>query len=397
MSKSYAALGDIATLQAGYGFPIDMQGRASGQYPFAKVGDISRGGRSNSSTLFTADHYIDEVDVSRLRAKTVPAGSILFAKIGEAIQKNHRVIAGCEMLIDNNAMAAIPGPSIDGSFLYHFLKTVDFYRLAPATTVPALRKSDLEKLQVPLPPLPEQRRIAAILDRADALRVKRCEALSQLDDLSKSIFIDIFGDYKTGNISWPIETFETITADTKIGLVRGAEDFGAEFDIPYVRMNAIGRSGEFYPDTVLRTNVSTEELREYQLRPGDFLFNTRNSRELVGKTAIFREAGPYVYNNNLMRIRFIEGVEPEYVAAAFLTPYLQQELEVRKAGTTSVFAIYARDLKTLPVPIPPEALQKEFAKKIEIIEAIKTSQRAALSELNTLFTTLLYLAFRGEI
>ena len=94
-------------------------------------------------------------------------------------------------------MAAIPNAGTDSRYLFHYLKTVDFYGLASATTVPALRKSDLERLPIPYPPLPEQRRVAAILDQADALRAKRREALAQLDSLTQSIFIEMFGDPTT--------------------------------------------------------------------------------------------------------------------------------------------------------------------------------------------------------
>ena len=145
-------LGEVASLQAGVGFPIDLQGRSDGDYPLAKVGDISRVGRSGQSVLSSADHFIEQCDLKRLSAKPIPAGSVLFAKIGEAIRQNHRVIAGCPLLIDNNAMAAVPTSRIESRFLYHFLRTVDFYKLASATTVPALRKSELEKIQVPLSP-----------------------------------------------------------------------------------------------------------------------------------------------------------------------------------------------------------------------------------------------------
>ena len=194
MSVTTVALGEVATLQAGIGFPPALQGRSEGDFPFAKVGDISRCGRSECSVLSTADHYIDESDVAQLRAKPVPAGSVLFAKIGEAIRQNHRVIAGRPLLIDNNAMAAIPSERIDSRFLYHYLKTVDFYALAPATTVPALRKSELDGIRVPFFPLEEQRRIAAILDQAETLRTQRRTALGLLDSLIQSLFLDMFGD-----------------------------------------------------------------------------------------------------------------------------------------------------------------------------------------------------------
>jgi type I restriction enzyme S subunit len=207
----------------------------------------------------------------------------------------------------------------------------------------------------------------------------------------------MFGEYRTGHNIWPEESFEQIATEAKIGLVRGAEKFGPDFDIPYVRMNAIGRSGEFYPDLVLRTNVTKNELEEYSLKQGDFLFNTRNSKELVGKTVLFREQGEHVYNNNLMRIRFRQDIEPEYVAAAFLTPYIQNELEIRKAGTTNVFAIYARELKSLPMPIPPHELQKVFSNRAKTIENMKSQQRLALVFLDSLFASIQYRAFRGEL
>src|SRR5690606_7827179 len=122
--------------------------------------------------------------------------------IGEAIRQNHRVVAGCEMLIDNNAMAAVPSSRVDGRYLYHFLRTVDLYALASATTVPALRKSDLQQIPTPCPPLAEQRRISAILDKADALRTKRREALAQLGRLAESIFLDMFGDPVANPKGW---------------------------------------------------------------------------------------------------------------------------------------------------------------------------------------------------
>ena len=201
-----ARLGEIAELQAGVGFPVRLQGRSSGDYPVAKVGDISRVGRSGAAVISAANHYIDEIDLTRLKARPIPPGSVLFAKIGEAIRQNHRVIAGCALLVDNNAMAAIPTGRVESRYLYHFLRTVDFYGLASATAVPALRKSKLERLPIPLPQLAEQKRITRILDAADALRAKRRESLAQLDTLLQSTFLDMFGDPVTNPMGWDERT-----------------------------------------------------------------------------------------------------------------------------------------------------------------------------------------------
>jgi type I restriction enzyme S subunit len=290
---------------------------------------------------------------------------------------------------------------LDPRYLFQWVKSSNFVddmvRKATGASYPAVSDRIIFDSRLPLPSLSEQRRIAAILDQADALRAKRREALAQLDSLMQSVFMEMFGEYRHGRIRWPIEMFEQLTTDTQIGLVRGAEDFGPDFETPYVRMNALGRRGEFFPCLVQRTDATTQELTDYSLRAGDLLFNTRNSKELVGKTALFREQGVYVYNNNLMRIRFKPSIEPEYIAAAFLTPFIQQELETRKSGTTSVFAIYGRELKTLPIPVPPLPLQKTFATRIHAVEALKSQHRDALTELDALFASLQHRAFQGEL
>lgn len=205
MTSTSAALCEVGTFIAGSGFPLHFQGQTSGSYPFAKVGDISRCARSGRQELGDAEHWVDDEVVAQLRAKIVPANAILFAKIGEAIQQNFRVIASRSMLIDNNAMAYVAGGDrLDHRYAFHFLKSIDMYRLASSTTVPSLRKSTLEEISVPLPPLPEQRRIAAILDKADALRAKRRVAIAKLDQLLQSVFLDMFGDPVTNPKGWPV-------------------------------------------------------------------------------------------------------------------------------------------------------------------------------------------------
>ena len=92
-------------------------------------------------------------------------------------------------------MAFCPDTSlVDGRYVYQFLRTQDFYALASSTTVPSLRKSTLGGIEIPLPPFSEQRRIATILDKADALRAKRRKAIAKLDQLLQSVFVDMFGD-----------------------------------------------------------------------------------------------------------------------------------------------------------------------------------------------------------
>jgi len=99
----------------------------------------------------------------------------------------------------------------------------------------------------------------------------------------------------------------------------------------------------------------------------------------------------------LMRVRFTDAARPEYVLAAFKTPFIQGELEVRKSGTTNVYAVYYKDLRTLPMPLPPIQLQETFTDRVHAIEILKATHLTALAELEDLFASLQHLAFRGEL
>ena len=251
---------------------------------------------------------------------------------------------------------------LDVRYLYHFMDTyLDKLRhMSIGGVIKYIKIGNLTEAELPLPTLPEQRRIAAILDQADALRAKRREALAQLDSLTQSIFIEMFGDARTDSGRWPLIPFDDIVSESRIGLVRGSHELDPAHPYPYLRMNAITRDGDLKLEGALFAKATSDELALYQLRRDDFLFNTRNSKELVGKTALFRSDEQYLFNNNLLRVRFKNAANAEYVLAAFKTPFIQSELENRKSGTTNVFAVYYKDLKTLPMPLPPIKLQEVF-------------------------------------
>jgi type I restriction enzyme, S subunit len=363
-----------------------------GVIPWVKSGEL------RESLITATEEHVTDLALKETSVKLVPAGAVLLAMYGATVGR--LAILGLEATTNQAVCHIVPDANIaDAKYLYHALsaQVPQIVAMGVGGAQPNISQGLIKSLKVFIPSLSDQHRIVAILDQADALRAKRREALAQLDSLKQSVFMEMFGEYRHGRIRWPIEMFEQLTTDTQIGLVRGAEDFGPDFETPYVRMNALGRRGEFFPGLVQRTDATTQELTDYSLRAGDLLFNTRNSKELVGKTALFREQGIYVFNNNLMRIRFKPSIEPEYIAAAFLTPFIQQELETRKSGTTSVFAIYGRELKTLPIPVPPLPLQKTFATRIHAVEALKTQHRAALTELDALFASLQHRAFQGAL
>jgi type I restriction enzyme S subunit len=184
-------LEDVADIRSGNGFPIKYQGRTEGEFPFFKVGDISRNWQKGMITLTNGEHCLTQAEVKAIRAKTLPAGSVVFAKIGAAVALNRRAILGVESLVDNNVMALVPAATTTSRFLFYFMCQVDLGASTRGGAVPSLRRGDVADLEIPLPPLPEQRRIVArieeLFSRLDAGVAALRQAKAQLQRYRQSV------------------------------------------------------------------------------------------------------------------------------------------------------------------------------------------------------------------
>ncbi|HEV2862578.1 MAG TPA: restriction endonuclease subunit S [Pyrinomonadaceae bacterium] len=154
------SLGDVVEIISGFGFPEKYQGKTEGDVPFFKVADISSAVKSGGSYLTSAKHYVTFDECKELKATPLKKGTIVFAKIGEAIKLNRRAILGQDSLIDNNVMGLFSfSEGLNNLFLFYFFLTVKLGDISQATTVPSVRKSDVEQILLPLAPLHEQERI----------------------------------------------------------------------------------------------------------------------------------------------------------------------------------------------------------------------------------------------
>jgi type I restriction enzyme, S subunit len=160
---------EIAAVLQGYGFPERHQGKRSGEFPFYKVSDISRTVDAGGYCIDGSTNYIDTPELEELKAKALPTGTTIFAKIGEALRLNKRVITTRPCVIDNNTagVKAVAGRATE-LFLYYLWSTVSLDKYAGGV-VPAVSKSAIENILVSFPPIPEQRRIADCLRSVDEL------------------------------------------------------------------------------------------------------------------------------------------------------------------------------------------------------------------------------------
>jgi len=237
--------------------------------------------RSDAADVF---EYIDFSAVDQETKTVIGAREI---PCGEAPSRARQIVAKGDILVSTvrpnlNGVASVPD-ELDGAtastgfcvlrtnksklsspFLFHWVKTsafvADMVSKATGASYPAVSDRIILASQIPLPPLAEQKRIAGILDAADALRAKRRAALAQLDSLTQSLFLDLFGDPVSNPMGWPEVEFEEIVESTKLGMVRGSTDFGWDLPVPYVRMDAITNDGRFLPEKVQGTDASAEEI-----------------------------------------------------------------------------------------------------------------------------------------
>ena len=286
----------------------------------------------------------------------------------------------------------VPKVESDTKYLYYALKAIKI----PAAGYSRHYKF-LKETQIPLPPLAEQKRIAGILDAADALRAKRREALAQLDTLLQSTFLDMFGDPVTNPMGWKTPALSEVTDE----IYRYPTYFGIVYEnegVPEIRGELIGKGGKLDTDpSKLRfiAQATSDKFPRTQLAAGDLVMSVRGT---IGKIGIVpAELINANMTANLIRISSARSIiDPVFLLHLALGPYFLDQLS-RASSSTTIKTIKSLDLKAIPIQLPPLDLQRRFAAIVESFEHQKASQRAHLAELDTLFASLQSRAFRGDL
>ena len=159
----------------------------------------------------------------------------------------------------------------------------------------------------------------------------------------------------------------------------------------------------FDESDVTFVRCSDEEFSKFKLEDGDLLFNTRNSFELVGKSCLYssRVGGPTVFNNNIMRMRFIQEVHSEFVSFFLCSDVAKDQLEAMKSGTTNVIGIYFKSLKNLIVSIPNEEAQMQLVSQLRdmrgMVRSLTHQYTSQINQLEELRQSILEQAFEGRL
>jgi type I restriction enzyme S subunit len=336
---------------------------------------------------------------SRAR-QIVKAGDILVSTVRPNLNGVAKVPAELDSATASTGFCVLRPNSalLDSSYLFHWVKSPlfvsDMVRKATGASYPAVSDKIVMASQLPYLSVTEQRRIAAILDQADALRAKRREALAQLDSLTQSIFIEMFGDPATNPKGWTTKKIGDLLESASYGT---SEKSGPEGRFPVLRMNNITRTGEIDMTDLKYMDLAESEYDRYLVKTGDILFNRTNSAELVGKTAIYRHTENAAYAGYLIRLRTNADNDPEYLGRFLNTAFAKRMLRAMCKSIIGMANINATEIQSMKIAQPPFEIQQEFGRRVRAVEMEKSTHRKSLTELDGLFTSLQHRAFRGAL
>jgi type I restriction enzyme S subunit len=388
-----ARVGELAQQVRGVTYSADqaVAARVPGFIPILRANNITERGPSFDDLIFVPESVVGAQQ--RLRANDVliatSSGSI--SVVGKAARITEDFDGGfgafCKVLR--------PSDKVDSSYFAHFFKTRDYRQrvsaLAAGASINNLRNEHLDGFEIPLPPLPEQRRIADVLDRAETLRAQRRQALARLDALEEAIFRDMFGDPVTNPKGWPRKPMgaigRVVTGNTPSRA--NAAYFGGSLE--WIKSDNLNTPED-------HATQATEYLSEAgrvvaRVVPAGSILVTciAGSPDCIGNAAmVSREVA---FNQQINALVPAEGCLDFWYAQLRVGKHL-----IQAASTDGMKGMVSKSrFERIELIAPPQALQRVFAGRRDAIARLKSIQASALAELDALFASLQHRAFRGEL
>jgi len=283
---------------------------------------------------------------------------------------------------------------LDQQYLLHYLKS-DIARtyinaLATGSVRDNLKFSVLQELPINLRPIDEQRKLASVLDYVDSVIGLRNEELSTLDTLVKSRFVELFGDMFLNSKAWKKQELDSL-ADVVSGITKGRKTKEPHLiEVPYMAVSNV-KDGYIDWTTVKTIQATQQEIEQYRLLPDDVLMTEGGDPDKLGRGAILKEPlQNCIHQNHIFRVRLNESL----ILPAFFEEYLKHQKAKRyflgcAKQTTGIASINMRQLKALPVLLPPLELQEQFAAFVEQTDKSKLAVQKSLEELEILKKSLM--------
>ncbi len=388
-----SVLGDHIELLGGGTPSKSVEEYWNGNIPWASVKDLK-----NDHLKRTEDSITPE-GVKFSATRVIPKGQLIIATrmaVGKV------VITDIDVAINQDLKAIKCDDALDKKFLFYLLKSKGSYfeKISSGATVKGIKIEHIKKLKVTLPPLPIQKKIAAILDAADAYRQKTKALIEKYDELTQSLFLEMFGDPVKNPSNWKVSTLVSNCKnknDIKCGPF-GTQLSKSEYvqqGVPIWGIPQVNSSFEKKP-TEFVTEEKAIELSAYSVKPYDIVMSRKGN---VGKCALFSnlfENG--ILHSDVLRIRTdCNKVLPIFLVWQFRISRILQTQVSNVSNGAIMAGINVTKLKQVLAQVPPLELQKDFAERVISIEKQKKQTIAAIDKSEQLFQSLLQKAFKGEL
>lgn len=375
MSWPFVAIGDVAEILSGNAWKSSQfTNESEGRLPIIRI--------QNISDIATDFIYWDGVVLEKYIIKD---GDLLLSVSGN--------VKLCEWsfgnaLLNQRIVKLAPAACIDKRYFYWALHRVaaEIEAMARHAVIANVSVTDLREFQIPLPPLPEQKRIAAILDKADAIRRKRQQAIQLADDFLRAVFLDMFGDPVTNPKGWAIHKMSDVI-DFKGGSQPPKETFEYEEKEGYIRLVQIRdfRTDKFktyIPESLAKRRFEIDDVMIGRYGPPVFQI----LRGLSGS-----------YNVALMKAAPKEGVTKDFVYRLLQLPAYQDAVISNSERTAGQTGVNLDLLNSLDVPLPPLDIQILMSERVGKVEELASKLKLDLHDADSLFSSLSQKAFRGEL
>jgi type I restriction enzyme S subunit len=372
---SFVELGDICEFLDHKRKPVSEELRKSGRYPYYGA---------NGQQGWIDDYIFDEP-------------LVLLAEDGGNFGSNSRPIAykiSGKTWVNNHAHVLRPNHNCDVDYITHVLSFYDVSKIISGTTRPKLTKGNAELIRIPLPSLPEQRRISEQLEQADRLRRRRRYTLELSDTFLPAAFLEYFGDPVRNEKKW-----ETKTLGEMANKITDGEHLNPLFvqtGIPIVMAEQVE---DFGVNLTSCKMVSPDDFTKFTKKCaphfGDILVVSRGAT--IGRNCVVNITAPFCMMGSVILIKpNCDMATPEFLAAQLKSASFYEALQ-KTSGSSAQQAIYISQLRENKVVLPPLPLQQKFAALVERHERLRATQREALRQAEHLFQTLLHNAFTVDL
>lgn len=372
------------------------QSGAPGLVPVLRAGNIQNRLVTDDDLVWIPSDLVAQDQYLRLGDVVVCTSSGSASIVGKSAILDHEfhgTWGAFNAVIRSNTELLLP------HFLNYWLRSPDFNawkaRQVQGANIKNIRHSELASATMPLPPLPEQQRIVELLRAAEGLAQAKQSIIFTINRLIRALYWEHFEDLYTAEGIRNPARIAKLVADVQYGVSESMAESGSH---AVLRMNSISPSGWLDLSDLKYADLSTKDAAGTELRDGDILFNRTNSRELVGKCAIWRDRpGRFSFASYLVRLRLKNDLTPEYLWATLNSDYGKYSLLGAAKQSVSMANISPTDLGRIIIPRPSQQQQQRFARQVRDIEAMRARVLSTVGRFQALCEAVSHEAFSGQL